>query len=142
MIVRTRVSAMLAEAPDTVNHPKHYQKAAVTVTIEPIELCRRLPFCLGCAVKYMLRAPYKGHELEDLQKALWYLKDYDKSTWYTDERIPSDVIRLGYYFSKQCFKLFDPDFDHCRPDLVNCMGRLMARIKELKKASDDPEVQV
>jgi hypothetical protein len=28
---------------------------------------------LGCVIKYVLRAPYKGTELEDLEKAQWYI---------------------------------------------------------------------
>lgn len=59
---------------DPVNNPKHYADASVTVTFEPIELCCLYPFCLGNAMKYILRAPFKGHEAEDLKKAVWYLK--------------------------------------------------------------------
>lgn len=34
----------------------------------------RLGFHEGNAVKYIGRAKFKGKELEDLKKALWYLK--------------------------------------------------------------------
>lgn len=56
---------------DMVNHPPHYQHG-----IEPIEFIEshNLNFNLGSAVKYIARAPYKGTELEDLQKAKWYLE--------------------------------------------------------------------
>lgn len=57
---------------DPVNHPSHYLKAAIT--IEPIELTSRLDSCLGQALQYVLRAPFKGNEKEDLQKAIFYLK--------------------------------------------------------------------
>ena len=30
-------------------------------------------FCIGNAIKYILRAPYKGNEKQDLEKAKWYL---------------------------------------------------------------------
>lgn len=56
---------------DPVNHPSHYLKCAVTV--EPIELTSRLDACLGQAINYVLRAPYKGSQKEDLKKALFYL---------------------------------------------------------------------
>lgn len=56
---------------DPVNHPSHY---ADHYEHEVIELTEKLDFCLGNAVKYILRAPYKGHEAEDLKKAKWYLK--------------------------------------------------------------------
>lgn len=55
-----------------VNHPLHYLKAAVV--IEPIELTSRLDSCLGQALQYVMRAPYKGNDIEDLEKAVFYLK--------------------------------------------------------------------
>lgn len=64
---------------DMVNHPQHYQHG-----IEPIEFIEshNLNFCLGSAVKYIARAPYKGTELEDLKKAKWFIereiKKHDK----------------------------------------------------------------
>lgn len=57
---------------DSVNHPSHYLKAAVT--IEPIELTSRMTSCIGQALQYVCRAPYKDNEVEDLKKAVFYLK--------------------------------------------------------------------
>ena len=60
-----------------VNHPKHY--AGVPVTVECIDVTRHLPFSLGNAVKYIWRAGKKGgpeKEIEDLEKAKWYLNDW------------------------------------------------------------------
>lgn len=54
---------------DNVNHPAHYTQ----FSHEVIELAATLDFCLGNCVKYILRAPFKGYELEDLKKARWYL---------------------------------------------------------------------
>ena len=56
---------------DMVNHPQHYQHG-----IEPIEFIEshNLNFNLGNVIKYVSRAPFKGTELEDLQKAKWYLE--------------------------------------------------------------------
>lgn len=59
---------------DNVNHPQHYLDASAIVTFEPIELCKMYCFSLGNAIKYILRAPFKGHELEDYEKAKWYLE--------------------------------------------------------------------
>lgn len=56
---------------DLVNHPQHY---AEHYDHEVIELTQHLSFCLGNAVKYILRAPFKGTELLDLQKAEWYVR--------------------------------------------------------------------
>ena len=58
---------------DQVNHPEHYVKASITINLEPIQLCECYDFCLGNAIKYILRAPYKGNEKQDLEKAKWYL---------------------------------------------------------------------
>jgi hypothetical protein len=57
--------------PDTVNHPPHYTFGRFEV-IDVIEDWK-LGFCLGNAVKYIARAAHKGHELEDLHKARWYI---------------------------------------------------------------------
>ena len=56
---------------DMVNHPKHYQHG-----IEPIDYIEshNLNFNLGNVIKYVSRAPFKGTEVEDLQKAKWYLE--------------------------------------------------------------------
>lgn len=56
---------------EKVNHPTHYQGASLEVIdiIEDFEL----NFCLGNAVKYILRSGKKGNKYEDLRKAIWYL---------------------------------------------------------------------
>jgi hypothetical protein len=56
----------------SVDHPEHYNSHPSGV--EAIEIAERLSFNLGNAIKYLLRRKHKGHELEDLQKALWYAK--------------------------------------------------------------------
>lgn len=54
-------------------NPPHYK----TGTVELIEITRHLDFCRGNAVKYIVRAGKKAGsaELEDLQKARWYVDD-------------------------------------------------------------------
>jgi hypothetical protein len=42
-------------------------------TIDFIE-AKQLNYHLGNVVKYITRAGHKGNELQDLQKALWYLE--------------------------------------------------------------------
>jgi len=56
---------------DQVNHPPHYQLPG----IEAIEITQHLNFCRGNAVKYVVRAGKKdpAREVEDLNKAIWYL---------------------------------------------------------------------
>ena len=55
---------------EQVNHPAHYVKG-----IEPIDIIESwdLNFSLGNAIKYILRSPYKGEQIEDLEKARWYI---------------------------------------------------------------------
>ncbi len=64
-----------AEVDEAVNHPNHY---AAGRKYEPIEVINDwgLGFDLGNAVKYISRAGRKGDEVEDLQKALFYIRHY------------------------------------------------------------------
>lgn len=57
---------------DMVNHPPHYTVGGIEV-IDFIEAWG-LGYHEGNAVKYICRAKHKGKELEDLEKAFWYLK--------------------------------------------------------------------
>jgi hypothetical protein len=56
---------------DAVNSPTHYKVGGIE-TIDFIE-AKHLGFNLGNVVKYITRAEHKGNQLEDLQKAQWYL---------------------------------------------------------------------
>ena len=58
---------------DPVNHPGHYADGMIE-TIDYIE-DKKLGFHLGNAVKYISRAGKKdkSKEIEDLEKAVWYL---------------------------------------------------------------------
>lgn len=59
-----------------VDHPEHYGgKENPYEAIKVIEAWR-LDFCLGNTIKYISRAGNKDSdkEMEDLQKALWYLQ--------------------------------------------------------------------
>ncbi|MFJ3084395.1 DUF3310 domain-containing protein [Streptomyces halstedii] len=60
---------------DAVNHPPHYADGWSNGA-EVIDITENLNFNRGNAVKYLARAGKKGgpeKELEDLQKALWYV---------------------------------------------------------------------
>ena len=69
-----------------VNHPRHYN--ARPDGLECIEIVRHYTFDIGCAIKYLWRAglkvemgkPNREKEIEDLQKALWYITDYAYNT--------------------------------------------------------------
>jgi hypothetical protein len=60
--------------PNVVDHPPHYTAGPIEV-IDIIEGFN-LGFHLGNVVKYVLRSPHKGAEIEDLEKARWYLDRY------------------------------------------------------------------
>ena len=68
---------------DNVNHPAHYTWLKELCGIEVIDITRHMNFCCGCALKYILRAGHKKDasltdtekQIEDLNKAIWYLKD-------------------------------------------------------------------
>lgn len=57
---------------DLVNHPAHYKVGGIE-TIDFIE-AKKLNYNMGNAVKYIARADYKGNRVQDLEKAIWYLK--------------------------------------------------------------------
>jgi hypothetical protein len=56
---------------DVVKHPSHY--TSHPSGIEVIKITQHETFLRGNIIKYVLRAPYKGSELEDLKKARQYL---------------------------------------------------------------------
>jgi hypothetical protein len=60
------------QAPDMVNHPKHYNVEGYEV-IDIIEAFG-LNFAMGSALKYLLRAERKGNKVEDLKKAIWCIQ--------------------------------------------------------------------
>ena len=87
---------------DPVNHPEHYQKASIAVIIEPIQLAEMYDFCIGNAIKYILRAPYKGNEKQDLEKAKWYLD----RVWLKFDDL--SIIDLTNAYIKPNANLLDP----------------------------------
>lgn len=66
---------------ENVNHPQHYNQHPSGV--ECIDIARYYPFAIGNAIKYLWRAGLKKDaaledvekEIEDLNKAIWYITD-------------------------------------------------------------------
>lgn len=73
-------------AHDPVNHPSHYQgkKFEVIDIIEDFDL----DFCLGNAIKYILRSEKKEDPIMDLNKAIWYLERKCKA--YEQKKVPAE----------------------------------------------------
>jgi hypothetical protein len=61
------------EAFDPVNKPKHYNVDPSGV--ECITITRHRNFNIGNAIKYLWRAGLKDAEVQDLEKAIWYIND-------------------------------------------------------------------
>jgi len=59
-------------ANDPVNSPKHYRSHASG--IEVIQITEHMNFCLGNAIKYILRCDLKGNAIQDLRKAEYYIQ--------------------------------------------------------------------
>ena len=55
---------------DPVNHPSHYNQY---LGLEVIDLTEQMNFNKGNAVKYIARSGFKSNEIEDLEKAAWYI---------------------------------------------------------------------
>jgi len=68
---KKRKVTRIIRRPDAVNHPEHYKVGGIE-TIDFIE-AKQLNYNLGNVVKYITRADHKGNQLQDLQKAQWYL---------------------------------------------------------------------
>jgi hypothetical protein len=87
---------MTEERRETVNHPRHY--GGEDNPYEAIKVIEDwgLGFCLGNALKYILRAKHKGTEQEDLQKALWYLNRAKSNNeickFYFDQSLMYNIV--------------------------------------------------
>jgi hypothetical protein len=84
---------------DHVNHPQHYNQGGPigkdgTAEYEVIKIIDDLgwgfQFCMGNALKYVLRAPHKGTEKQDLEKARWYLR---RALAYPERMMQAPVAR-------------------------------------------------
>lgn len=57
---------------DPVNHPKHY--TSHPSGIECIQITEHMGFNLGNALKYIWRCDLKHNDIEDLDKAIFYIQ--------------------------------------------------------------------
>ena len=59
---------------EKVNHPDHYNSGQYEVVDVIDDAGFGEGFCLGNALKYILRARHKENYVENLKKAKWYLE--------------------------------------------------------------------
>ena len=59
---------------EKVNHPDHYNSGKYEVMDVIDDAGFTEGFCLGNALKYILRAKHKENYIEDIKKAQWYLE--------------------------------------------------------------------
>ena len=59
---------------EKVNHPDHYNNGKYEVMDVIEDAGFGEGFCLGNALKYILRAKHKENYIEDIKKANWYLE--------------------------------------------------------------------
>lgn len=118
---------------DPVNHPSHY----TTGKIECIDFIKdkELGFCLGNAVKYIVRAGKKDPDktVEDLQKAVWYLNREIADLKGEDETENAKPIDLYTAFVNEIYKTFKNVWD-CKIEhevFLKTVGDLMTDVIEL-----------
>ena len=89
---------------DSVNHPSHYNWLKDLCGIEVIDITRHMNFCCGNALKYILRAGHKKDasltdtekQIEDLNKAIWYIQDEIKriTEFNNKTKVKNDKIKF------------------------------------------------
>ena len=69
----------MEDKKEMVNHPDHYKGENGIEAIDAIEAALgksgTVSFCLGNAIKYLMRVRKKDAFIQDLKKAKWYI-DY------------------------------------------------------------------
>ena len=109
---------------DNITHPKHY--TSHPSGIECIEITRHYNFNIGNAIKYLWRAGLKQEqgksskqkEIEDLQKAIWYIQDYI-NTLQQENLSP------------------DKDNHNCCNGSCNCKKQTELSLQDLKQLYDE-----
>ena len=62
----------MEKVKDVVNSPAHYKDRVPG--IECIDVTKHFDFLRGNAIKYLWRAGSKDDTIQDLEKAIWYIK--------------------------------------------------------------------
>lgn len=94
---------------EKINHPLHYNEGptititykgeTLTIPLECIEVVRNMPFWKGNVIKYVWRAGLKAAPTED--PLVQELEDLEKAAWYLQDRIKQIKMCLENYGKKQ-----------------------------------------
>ena len=74
---------------DIINNPKHYTVGgyeALDVIKAKLTPEEYRGYCKGNILKYLMRANYKGHHDDDIQKAHYYMKELDNALEVREDR--------------------------------------------------------
>lgn len=112
-------------AVDMVNKPPHYNSHPSGV--EVIEVTRYMSFDLGNAVKYMMRHGHKGSSRQDLDKAVWYLKDHIGAFGFVNDihRTAARNLRLMISFTPD-----DPLAESLKFISMGAVGRALKSLED------------
>jgi hypothetical protein len=147
---------------DNVNHPRHY--VSHPSGVEVIQITEHMNFCLGNAIKYILRSGIKSDTttVEDLRKAVWYIereiarvevadalvqKKEENFCWPCGTWHPENHKHLQNYEPKPAPTVISPDvwlqygIDHqycSKPYCNSHEGPPMSETEEARWVEDDP----
>lgn len=84
---------------ENINHPSYYGGESNPYEAIKVIEAWGLDFCLGNTIKYISRAGYKNPEteIEDLEKAAWYLNHYIESLKKNQEKKQKENIKSYPY---------------------------------------------
>ena len=74
-----KVNSLSKKQKEMVNHPSHYKNnkyEAIDVMLDIFGKDKTAAFCELNAFKYQWRANFKGTDIQDKKKAIWYLNKY------------------------------------------------------------------
>ena len=75
-----------------VDHPPHYNQHPSGV--ECIDIVEHMSFNIGCAMKYLWRADHKDSDIEDMEKATWYIQREIQRQRKAKKRRKRDLARI------------------------------------------------
>ena len=84
---------------DPIN-PSHYKQGKIEI-IDFLD-DQNLNFRLSNAIKYICRSPYKGTQIEDLKKAIWYLEREVKKILIPTELETQIITKYEHHTKETC----------------------------------------